>query len=265
MRLGDVLSKPPTQDFLQIEGFLLNKKGNIGQQVSLSVGDVMLNYYCTWCEDIRTFTSKGKLSCVFVNNQIISIDSVLACGCGATVQAWFLVECEDDICGQAPKVRILKRSEKLSNMVKINGERYGEFTTLLNMAEHAYRENLGAGAIVYLRKAFEKITVQTANAKGITFDKYEGGNPKNFRVLLEEVDRQCEIIPKEFSRNGYKLFRELSGVVHGEYDEELGLSKFEPLYRLVIGILENVRNSNELQNATQSLGWENAQGGGSVE
>jgi hypothetical protein len=129
------------------------------------------------------------------------------------------------------------------------------------MAERAYREELGAGAIVYLRKAFEKITTQTADAMGISYAKYEGGNPKNFRDLLEQVDEKCSIIPREFSKNGYQLFRELSSVVHGEYNEELSLQKFEPLHRLVIGILENVRNRKELQSAIKSLGWEESIGG----
>jgi len=38
----------------------------------------------------------------------------------------------------------------------------------------------------------------------------------------------------------------LSGVVHGEYDEEAGLKNFEALHRLVIGILENVINHKEV-------------------
>lgn len=265
MRLGDVLSKPQKRDYLQVDGFLLNKKGIIGQQVRLSVGDVMLNYYCKRCEDVRTYKSEGNLCCIFVSKQIISIDCVMVCGCGTNVQVWFLVECEGNICGQAPKVRIIKRSEKLSNSVKMDSERYGELSQILNMAQRAYREGLGAGSIVYLRKVFEKITAQTADAIGMTYDKYEGGNPKNFRALLEKVDSQCSIIPKEFSKNSYKLFRELSSVVHGVYDEELGLNKFEPLHRLVIGILENVKNSQELKSAAISLGWEEDSGGNNVE
>lgn len=255
MRLSDVLSKPLQKEFLQVDGFLINKKGNIGQQIKLNIGQVALNYFCVSCDDLRTFNSKGELSCVFVNKHIISIDCVLTCGCNAGVQVWFLVESEDDICGQAPKVRIMKRSEKLSDMVKIRTERYGEFSTLLDMAERAYRDDLGAGAIVYLRKVFEKITIQMADAIEIEYRKYEGGNPKNFSELLKKVDEQCAIIPKEFTSDGYRLFKELSGVVHGEYDEALGLSKFEALHRLVIGILENVRNSKELKNAINSLGW----------
>lgn len=262
MRLSDILSKPPRRDYSQVDGFLINKQGKVGQQVQLSVGAVMLNYFCTLCDDARTFTSKGKLCCVFVNKHIVSIDCVMACGCGASVQVWFLVECEDDICGQSPKIRILKRSEKLSRHVKINNERFGEFSLLLDLAERAYREDLGAGAIVYLRKLFEKITAQTADTMGIAYEKHLGGTPKNFRVLLEKVDSQCAIIPKEFSKNSYKLFRELSSVVHGENDEEQGLSKFESLYRLVVGILENVRNSQELKSAINALGWEENVGDG---
>ena len=49
-------------------------------------------------------------------------------------------------------------------------------------------------------------------------------------------------------------------MVHGEYDEELGLSKFEPLNRLVIGILENVKNREELRSAIGVLGWADDRG-----
>ena len=58
------------------------------------------------------------------------------------------------------------------------------------------------------------------------------------------------------SANKYKLFQELSNVVHGEYDENLGLAKFDSLYRLVIGILDNVNNHKEIIEATTALGWD---------
>ena len=99
------------------------------------------------------------------------------------------------------------------------------------------------------------VTVQTADSMGIEYPKYEGGNPKNFSALLEKVDAECSIIPIEFSKNGKRLFKELSNVVHGDFDEELGLKKFEPLHRLVIGILENVRNKEEFKDAKKALGW----------
>jgi hypothetical protein len=255
MRLGSILSKEPVKTYQEIEAFLLSKRGDIGQQVKLDVGQVMLNYYCTKCEDLRTFTSQGSLSCIFVNKQLISIDSVLTCGCGTDVQVWFLVESENEINGLAPKVRIVKRGEKLSTQVAISPHKYGKYSKLLNKAEKAYRENLGAGSIVYLRKAFEKITVDTARIAEISFNAHEGGNPKNFKDLLEKVDEQCSIIPSEFSKDGYTLFRELSNVVHGDFNEELGLRKFGALKRLIIGILENVKNREELKEAINALGW----------
>lgn len=255
MRLSDVLSKPPSKSYIQVDGFLQSKKGFPGQKVDITIGKIALNYFCTQCDDLRTFVSKPTLSCIFVNKNLISIDCVLQCICGSTVPIWFLIESQNDITGQAPEVRIIKRNVKFSEHVRTNSSRYGEFSALLEKAEQANNDGLGAGAIVYLRKVFEKITIQTADAMQIEYKKYEGRNPKNFADLLTKVDAQCAIIPKEFSANGYKLFKELSSVVHGEYDENLGLSKFDALYRLVVGILENVKNHQELLDAMAALGW----------
>lgn len=52
------------------------------------------------------------------------------------------------------------------------------------------------------------------------------------------------------------MFRELSSVVYGEYDEEAELNNFEALHRLVIGILENVIIHRELLDAIAVLGWD---------
>lgn len=255
MQLSDVLSKHPNKEYKQINGFLINKKGMTGQKVDASVGSVALNFYCKNCEDMRTFYSKPSLSCIFVNKNIVSIDCVLTCRCGTSVPAWFLVESNNDITGPAPEVRIMKKNARLSDHVT-NLPKYGEYSVLLDKAELAYNEGLGAGAIVYLRKVFEKITMQSADAMNIEYSKHPDGNPRNFRDLLIKVNEQCSIIPAEFSVNGYKLFQELSDVVHGEYDENLGLNKFEPLYRLVIGILDNVNNHKEILEATTALGWD---------
>lgn len=260
MRLSDVLSKPSNKEYVQVDAFLQNKVGKAGQKVDISTGSVALNYFCVSCEDIRTFWSSPKLTCIFVSKNLISVDCVLTCGCGSSIPVWFLIESKNDITGQAPAIRILKKSVKLSDTVRINDNRYGEFSILLDNAMQAYTDGLGAGAIVYLRKIFEKITVQTAQAVGIQYKQYEGGNPRNFSDLLKEVNEKCSIIPREFSANGYRLFRELSGVVHGEYDEEAGLKNFEALHRLVIGILENVINHKELMNTTAMLGWNEERG-----
>lgn len=206
MRLSDVLSKPPKDNYIQIEGFLQNKKGTVGQKVDLSVGEVMLNYYCAHCEDLRTFSSRGKLSCIFVNTRIISIDCVLTCGCGASVQVWFLVESSGEITSQNPQVRIIRRSERLPDTVKINFTRYGEFSILLDKAEQAYREELGAGAIVYLRKVFEKITIQTANAIVLNMRNMREEIQKTFRICSKKLMNSAILSLKNSPRMDTSFF-----------------------------------------------------------
>lgn len=260
MRLCDVLSKPVKAEYDQVEGFLVNKSGRLGQKVDLAVGTVGLNYFCQNCEDMRTFYSKGNLSCIFVNKSLISIDCVLSCACGATVQAWFLIECNGDITSASPEIRILKKTEKLSDGVKINsGSKYGQFEALLAKADRAYQERLGAGAIIYLRKAYEQIAVQAADAAGI--DRNDpSGHRKKFKTLLKEVDNKWNIIPRQFSENRYTLFEELSNVIHGDYDEDMALHKYASLKRLIIGVLDNVVSNEELAQEIENLGWNEDRG-----
>jgi hypothetical protein len=261
MRLSEVLSKPPTLEFKQVEGFLGNKTLAVGKQMKIVAGKVGINFFCRTCSDSRTFYSGEELYCIGVNKSLVSIDCVITCqSCGSSVQLWFLIDCDGNINDRAPQVRILKRSEKLSNTVVIDKERYGDFSELLEKAQRARRDGLGAGAMVYLRKIFEQITQQMATAAGIP-DTNTNGKRKTFKALLEEVDRQRSIIPREFSENGYRLFGELSDIIHSEYNEELALRKYESLHRLVVGILDNVRNNNELITAIGTLGW-NTQNGG---
>lgn len=153
MRLADVLSKPPQKNYVQVEGFLQDKRGNIGQQVNLSVGNIALNYFCTKCDDLRTYYSKGKLTSIFVDLNTISIDAVLECGaCKSCTQVWFIVNSENDITSISPKIRIVNLGKRLSNNVAIHSSKYGEYSALLDKAELAYNNNLGAGAVIYLRK-----------------------------------------------------------------------------------------------------------------
>lgn len=255
MRLSDVLSKTPTLEFKQVEGFLGERVLAAGKQRKIQVGKIALNFYCKNCMDSRTFHSGEEIYCIGVNKHLVSIDCVLTCHCGASVQVWFLIDCDGDIYGPAPEVRILKRSEKLSTEVSIDEDRFGSCSILIEKAQQAHREGLGTGAIVYLRKVFEQITAQTADATGIVYDKHPNGNPKNFFELLRRVDGQCSIIPQEFSANGYKLFQELSNIVHGDNNEEQAVLKYDSLLRLVIGILDNIKIKTELMAAIGSLGW----------
>lgn len=257
MRLSDVLSKTPTLEFKQVEGFLGERNLATGKQRKINVGNIALNFYCKNCEDVRTFNSGEELYCIGVNEHLVSIDCVLKCHCGTSVQVWFLVDCDGDISGVAPEIRVLKRSEKLSNVVSIDEDRFGELSILIAKAQQSHREQLGAGAILYLRKVYEMITMQTAHATEIEYRKYANGNPKNFSDLLQKVDEHCSIIPREFSANRYRLFQELSEIVHGENNDELALLKYDSLLRLIIGILDNVKNNTELMAASSALGWNN--------
>ncbi len=259
MRLSDVLSKPITTEFIQVEGFLGNKKLKTGNSKKLSVGRVALNYYCGNCDDQRTFYSSEELFCIGVNDKTASIDCVIECPrCGASVQMWFLVECrqEDNVHSAYPYIRVAKRSEKFSPSVYINTENYGDFTEALEKAKRAAREKFGAGSIVYLRKVFERIITQTAEAATPPIEtKKPNGKPKPFDQILNTVKERCNIIPAEFAEDGYKLFGELSDVVHGNYAEEEALVKFDAFYRLVTGVLDNIKNNRELMAAIGTLGW----------
>lgn len=258
MTLGDILSKPPVDEHKQVDGFLINKKGKIGQQERLPSCNIALNYYCNNCDDIRTFCSIGNISCIFESKNLISIDCILSCNCGATVRIWFLVESKNDITLASPEIKIVKRTEKFSENVSLIEHKYGDFTEALEKSQRAAREGFGAGSIVYLRTVFESVIKQIGAAESIeeTFvDRNGKTQHKTTERYLKEVDERRHIIPKEFSSDGYKLFRELSGVVHGNYSEEEALLKFDAFYRLVTGILDNIKNNQELMTAIGTLGW----------
>ncbi len=257
MRLCDLLSKPPQHEYQQVEGFLVNKKCRIGQQIDLDVGTIGLNYFCKECDNQRTFSSQGKIRCICVDHNKISIDSVLACSCGEKIEAWFLIESEEEINKLNPKVKIIKRSEHLNENVESIYQKYGAFSKLLEKAEQAYWCGFGAGAIVYLRKIYETVLIEIADRESIEYGKHDNGSPGNFSKLLKMVDEKYKIVPTEFEDKRYRLFEELSGVVHGAYNDEEEMKKFEPLKRLVIGILDNVQNKSELQEALACLGWDN--------
>ena len=265
MRLSGVLSKLPTSEFKQVDGFLVGKKGDVGQRVDLNSVQVTYSYRCTLCEDVSVFVSKGTISCVFISKQLISIDCVLACDCGANVPVWFLVESYNEIVDQNPEIRILERKDKLSENVRIiDNDEYSEF---LDKSERAYRDGLGAGSMVYLRKIFESLTKKSAASAKIDTAKPDGKR-KNFKDLLKEVDAKLSIIPKPFTERRYKLYEELSSAMHGDSDEEDSLQKYEACKRLIVGIIENIRanekaikDSKEMKSAIDSLGW-NKSGGG---
>ncbi|MGW5645947.1 hypothetical protein ACWEV3_00650 [Saccharopolyspora sp. NPDC003752] len=255
MRLGDLLSKAPAKEEAQVEGFLNGNGLAWGKHKTIDAGQVALNFMCKTCRDVRTFMSGKKLSCLGVGDRVLSIDACLKCpACQATVEAWFLVVSRDELYEQALTVRLERYVDNRRDLASRVGVGSDDFDDLLERAQLAYEEKLGAGSMVYLRKIFEAITKQVADITGIPTTGNNGGR-KPFRNLLQEVDAQHHIIPPAFSSDGYKLFRELSEIVHGDSSEEKALQKYEPCRSLVIGIIQNVASDQEMQQAINALGW----------
>ena len=253
MRLADVLGRAPSTAAHQVERFLGAKRVGWGQHRNINAGQIIRNYFCLTCGDVRTFFSSKLLSCLVTSSESISIDVSLKCSaCGTRTEAWFLVGA-DDVFGQAPTVHIERYTEHRGDTAS-DGGAADQVDDLLERAQIAHDDRLGAGSMVYLRKIFEISTVQAAKAIGIS-TKMDKGARKRFRDLLKEVDQKSGIVPREFSSNGYQLFSDLSEVMHGSADEGEALAKYVPCRRLVIGIVDNIRNNNEMSQAVAALGW----------
>lgn len=252
-RLSEVLSKAPGDEDKQVDGFFVGQRIRHGMHKMINVGDIIRDARCRTCDSDRPFMSSGKLSCLVVGERVVSIDAFLKCAvCAETIETWFLVVSRDDLHGQAPHVRLERYVENRRDMAGVTGLG-GDFDELLERARFAYEAGLGAGAMVYLRKIFEAITMQAATVAGIPTE--ENGRRKTFRRLLREVDAVRHIIPSTFASNSYALFSELSDVVHGDSNEEVALEKYRPCERLVRGIIQNVANDQEMRQAIDELGW----------
>lgn len=225
-----------------------------GDFIEIQIGTINLPFYSTICQDTNSFISPKKLHCLIINEKMISIDCQLKCTdydtenpkcreCNPYVQAWFLIEA-DDIFANAPNINLVKQNFKLPENIKLPIEIEDKYSEWLAKAEIAHKERLGAGAIIYLRSAFEKITQEVGLNAGVTI-KNKKDKFLNFREVLQRVDSECSIIPPIYAENGYDLFSKLSEIAHGDSDETTALEEYEPLRRLVIGIIENVKRKNE--------------------
>ena len=138
-----------------------------GDFIEIQIGTINLPFYSTICEDTNSFISPKKLHCLIINEKMISIDCQLKCTdfdkenskcrkCNPYIQAWFLIEA-DDIFANTPNVNLVKQNFKLPENIKLSIEIEDKYSEWLAKAEMAYKERLGAGAIIYLRSVFEKI------------------------------------------------------------------------------------------------------------
>jgi hypothetical protein len=255
MRLSDVLSKAPNPTPAQVEGFLDDRPLNWGKHKKLKIGRVFHNFNCRQCDDQRTFESGDELYCLGLGDHAVSIDATLRCtACQSSVEAWFLVGSDGDIFGQAPEVRVERYTENLRDRADRVSTTNGQFADLMKRAQLAYETQLGAGSMIYLRKIFESITIEVAEIAQIAI-KTSNGKRRPFKEVLKEVNEQRNIIPQRFSSDGYKLFSELSEVIHGDSDEDEALRKFKPCLDLVLGVVEEVNRDNVFAKAIEDLGW----------
>ena len=255
MRLSDVLNKAPDGAVYQIEGFLGGRPLRWRRHRNIAVGKVFHNFHCQQCGDQRSFQSGTSLACLGLGDRAVSIDATLKCpGCEGRVEVWFVVGSENDIFGQAPHVRLERYTENLGDRAVSIGEITGPFADLVKRANAAYEAELGAGSMVYLRWILESITCEVAEIANVPTVGKKGGRVP-FRDLLERVNDQRSIIPQQFSSNGYKLFGELSEVIHGNSTEEEALKKFKPCLQLVLGVVEEVNRDNVFASAIDELGW----------
>lgn len=255
MRLSDVLSKAPDGAVYEIEGFLGGRPLPWGRHRNIAVGKVFHNFNCQQCEDQRSFQSGNALACLGLGNRAVSIDATLKCpGCAGAIEVWFVIRSENDIFSQAPHVRIERYTEHLRDLAERIGEIDGPFADLVKRAHLAYQAGLGAGSMVYLRWILESITYEVAEIAGIQTTGKKGGRVP-FKDVLERVNEERSIIPQRFSSNGYKLFGELSEVIHGSSSEGEALKKFTPCLQLVLGVVEEVNRDNVFAKAIDELGW----------
>ena len=242
-----------------------------GDFIEIQIGTITLPFYSTACKDCVSFVSPKRLHCLIINNSMISIDCQLQCmdydqdnpkckACHPYVQAWFLVGV-DDISANSPKVSVVKQNFKRPETIKLPIETEDKFSEWLGKAEIAYKERLGAGAVIYLRSAFEQITLEVGHKAGVEVYK-PNGKSKPFDQVIKAVDAKCSIIPVIYSDNGYELFRKLSSIAHGNADEETALKEYVPLRSLVVGIIENVKKKKkkikknaEIKKALEQIGF----------
>lgn len=255
MRLPELLSKVPATTAAQIEGFLGGTSLRWGKHKRIRVGQVYHNFHCRKCGDQRTFVSGEELDCLGIGDDQVSIDVTLQCtGCRSSVEAWFLVASEGPISGPSPQVRVERYTENLRDRAERLGVTGGPFSDLVKRATLAYENQLGAGAVIYLRKIFEMITFEVADIAGIATLK-TNSKRRPFSEVLREVNEQRNIIPQRYSSDGYQLFSELSNIIHGDASEEEALQKFKPCLQLVLGVVDEVNRDNIFAQAIDELGW----------
>lgn len=253
-----MLNRAPDTSSIQVENFLGSRRVPWGTHKKVEVGRVIRNHNCAQCGHLRSFSSGEQISCLISGDSTVSIDVATKCaGCDTTMEVWFLVGCCNDLYSRAPEVYLERFSQHRRDMADQSGMGIDD---LFERAQIAFDDNLGAGAMIYLRKIFETVTYQVAEATSIPTQRSPTNRKKRpFKDILKNVDEVNSIVPSEFSDDGYRLFEELSEVIHGQSNEVTAINRYEPCKRLVLGVVQNIQNRSELIAAVGALGWTTAE------
>lgn len=231
-----------------------------GSILNIDIGTIVIHFLCSTRKDTVIYkTSSHEIHCLVINNKMLSIDCTLDCiecstctDCMKSIQAWFLIEA-DSIFSDKPIVRILKYNFKLPYNIKFLYETPDCYSEWFAKADYAYREGLGAGAVIYLRTIFEKLTKALGDRENIQEMYFSNGKMKPFEQILATVDSQCSIIPDLYKKDGYTLFRKLSEIAHGNTNEQTAIDNYPELRRLVQGVVDNVINKQKELLATKEI------------
>lgn len=255
MKLNEFLSLDPSKKSYQIQGFLMGKRLNFGRYRKANVGAISLKFYCCRCDNNNRYQTFSDVRCMGIDDNTVSISSLFKCAqCKKTkIPAWFIVKSSDDIHSSIPNITLVRRSLFLMKGVLFDDEDGEQVKKHFNKAQSCYIENLGVGAVVYLRVILEEALHREAKKLKI-IDKNEENTAIPFRNLYEKVSQKRTIIPEEFRKNGYQLFKEMSKIVHGQRSDEHALKNFNSYKRLVEGVLDTIKNSTEIKEAARQVG-----------
>lgn len=217
----------------------------------IEIGKIALNFHCGYCKGMRTFISENHVYCVGVDNNKISIDANLTCTtCEKNIESWFLLKSRNEIYSIVPEVRIVTRSLRIPEEVKLQNKYTDKIENFLLKSKLSYDQGLGIASITYLRIIFEEIIKEIAIEKSVISNIRER---KSFKKILEEVNDLTNIIPKEFFNRGYKLYSLLSEVIHGNITDNEVLDKYYDYKKLVESILDSAISNKELNVIVERL------------
>jgi hypothetical protein len=195
-------------------------------------------------EDLKEFI-KNLFNEMRFSYDNIAITKLTCPVCGHKIYQTFAIEPQPQSIEKATQpggeslYRVVKIGEypnqEQSRLILLNKYfvRFSAEHALLVKAHKACQIGLGAGAMVYLRRAYESLLFAILDANGVE-------HPRTFKDTLKTADEIAQIVPEVLKDKAYGLFGEISDVVHGGTDDNVGLEKYEDLRDVFLLILDHI-------------------------